>query len=61
MSPVYRQMDTKKPATSPGRGLAANVNLTWRPVAAQALLQLHSDFVRCRLLLGQAVDITAPQ
>ena len=61
MSRVYRWADTKKPTTVLGRGLAVETETEGRPVAGKALLQLHSVFVRGRLLLGQAMDITATQ
>jgi hypothetical protein len=61
MCRVYRQSDTKKPTALRGRGLAVNAKTGWRPVAVPALLQLHSIFLRGRLLLGQAMDITPTQ
>jgi hypothetical protein len=64
MFPVCRHMDTKKPATLMGRGLAASTKTASNSTAMQtgmALLQLHSVFVRGRLLLGQAMDIAAAQ
>ena len=61
MCSIYRQLDTKKPTALRGRGLAVNARTEWRPVAVPALLQLHSTFMRGRLLLGQAMDIAAAQ
>ncbi len=61
MSRIYRYSDTKKPTALRGRGLAASAGTEQCPVAVEALLQLHSVFVRGRLLLGQAMDITATQ
>jgi hypothetical protein len=61
MSRVYRWADTKKPTTVMGRGLAVEAETEERPAAGKALLQLHSVFMRGRLLLGQAMDITATQ
>lgn len=61
MSRVYRPLDTKKPATFLGRGLAVSTE-TWEyATTPQTLLQLHSIFVRRGLLLGQAMDIAAAQ
>ena len=61
MSRVYRHWDTKKPATLLGRGLAVGTGTGCARLIASMLLQLHSLFVRCRLLLCQTVDITATQ
>ena len=52
MSRVYRPADTKKPATLLGRGLAVSAETDQHRFAFMALLQLHSIFVRSRLLLG---------
>jgi hypothetical protein len=64
MCPVCRHMVTKKPTNLAGRGLAVSAETAARPIAAQPgirLLQVHSVFVRRWLLLGQAVDVAAPQ
>ena len=64
MCPVYRHADTKKPTNLTGRGLAVSARTAARPIAVQpgiGLLQVHSVFVRGRLLLGQAVDVATPQ
>ena len=52
---------TKKPATLKERGLAVSAETDQHPVAAMALLQLHSIFLRGWLLLGEAMDIAAAQ
>lgn len=64
MCPVCRHMNTKKPTNLTGRGLAVSAQTTARSIAVQPgtrLLQVHSVFVRRWLLLGQAVDVAAPQ
>jgi hypothetical protein len=64
MCPVYRHMDAKKPTNLTGRGLAVSVRSATRSIAVQPgikLLQVHSVFVRSRLLLGQAVNVATPQ
>ncbi len=61
MSRAHRRFDTKKPATCLGRGLVVEDRTDQRQFILIALLQLHSIFVRGRLLLGQAMDITATQ
>jgi hypothetical protein len=61
MSRIYRHSNTKKPAALSGCGLAADAKKYMRPSAFEALLHLHSVFLRRRLLLGQAVDIATPQ
>ncbi len=64
MCPVCRHMVTKKPTNLTGRGLAVSAQTAAHPIAAQPgirLLQVHSVFVRRRLLLGQAVDVATPQ
>ncbi len=61
MSRIYRHSDTKKPAAVQGRGLAISAMNGYCRAVAQTLLQLHSVFVRRRLLLGQAMDIAATQ
>lgn len=58
---LYRPAHAKKPATLLGRGLAVSTETDQHLFASMALLQLHSIFVRGRLLLGQAVDIAAAQ
>ena len=63
MCPVYRHMDTKKPTNLTGRGLAVSAQTATRPITVQSgikLLQVHSVFVRSRLLLGQTVDVAPP-
>jgi hypothetical protein len=57
-------MHTKKPANLTGRGLAVSAQNMAHSIAVKPgtrLLQVHSVFVRGRLLLGQAVDVAAPQ
>ncbi len=64
MCPVCRHLHTKKPANLTGRGLAVSAQNMAHSIAVKPgtrLLQVHSVFVRRRLLLGQAVDVTAPQ
>jgi hypothetical protein len=64
MCPVCGDLDTKKPTNLTGRGLGVSAHTVARSIAVQSgirLLQVHSVFVRGRLLLGQAVDIAAPQ
>ena len=57
----YRHLPTKKPATLLGRGLAVSAGIAQYPVTFMLLLQLHSLFLRSRLLLCQAMDIAATQ
>ncbi|CRM01744.1 hypothetical protein [Pseudomonas sp. 31 R 17] len=61
MSRIHGYSEAKKPATLQGRGLAWNTAITRCSLAIKALLQLHSISLRGGLLLGQAVNVAAPQ
>jgi len=61
MSVIPGHSGTKKPATVLGRGLGWNTALTQCSLSLKALLQPHSISLRSWLLLGQAMDIAAPQ
>jgi hypothetical protein len=64
MCPVCRHLHTKKPANLTGRGLAVSAQNMAHSIAVKPgtrLLQVHSVFVRGRLLLGQTVDVATPQ
>ena len=62
--PVCQQSHTKKPTPQRGRGLAVRTLIATYPITVRIgirLLQVHSVFVRGRLLLGQAVNVAAAQ